>query len=204
MAPTIKELTRDRLDEAVDVLCDAFYDYPVMRFVVGEAGEDYPRRLRRLVSFFTMARFIHRDLVWALTDAEEVLAVANINRPVASRSPEALDEQRRSLWADLGADARGRYEEHGNATAKFQWPEPHFHLGMIGVRRDQAAKGHGRRLLEALHDMSFSDPDSLGVSLTTETPSNVGLYERFGYEIVGHELAGEIETWGFFRPDGSR
>jgi GNAT superfamily N-acetyltransferase len=198
---TIEALTQDRLDEAVDVLCDAFYDYPVLRFVVGDAGADYPRRLRRLIWFWTIARFVHQDLVWAVTGGDEMFAVANINLPAADRAPDALDEYRSSLWADLGQDARDRYEAHGSATDRFQYPEPNFYLGLIGVRADQSGHGHGRFLLDALHAMSLSDPDSLGVSLTTETPRNVALYQHFGYEIVGHERVGEIESWGLFRPD---
>ena len=49
--------------------------------------------------------------------------------------------------------------------------------------------------------MSESDPISRGVSLSTENPKNVSLYEHFGYRIVSHETVGEIETWGFFRED---
>jgi hypothetical protein len=39
-----------------------------------------------------------------------------------------------------------------------------------------------------------------GVSLTTEYPANVPLYERVGYTVVGHAvIAPGLETWGFFR-----
>jgi hypothetical protein len=37
------------------------------------------------------------------------------------------------------------------------------------------------------------------VSLTTEVPQNVRLYEHFGYEVVGHaRVSPELETWGLF------
>jgi GNAT superfamily N-acetyltransferase len=73
---------------------------------------------------------------------------------------------------------------------------------MIGARKSHAGKGLGRKLLEAVHALSLDDPDSCGVTLTTEDPGNLPLYEHFGYKVVGHErVSADLETWGFFRPD---
>jgi len=147
------------------------------------------------------------------------LGVANVNRPsddqlLDSRlkvtepaqpwphaSDQEVDKYRQALWAHLGRDARRRYESYGEATANFVYPEPHFHLGMIGVRGTHAQRGLGRRILDHVHALSRSHPTSVGVSLTTEDPSNVPLYEHFGYRLVGHEHVGDIETWGLFRED---
>jgi hypothetical protein len=63
----IETVNRDGFQEAVDVLSEAFFDYPVMRYVIGDVGEDYSRRLRHLVSFFTEARFTRKDLVLVST-----------------------------------------------------------------------------------------------------------------------------------------
>jgi len=200
----IQPVTREGFDEAVEVLCEAFYDYPVMRFVIGEVGDDYSRRLQKLIAFFTEARFVRNDRVLAVRDGSRMVAAANINLPGSGIAPgeaDPLEPYRDRVWADLGAAARARNEAYGEATAKFIYPEPHFHLGMIGVRRDAAGDGHGRRLLDALHEISATDPDSRGVSLTTEVPRNLTLYEHFGYRRVGHETVGGIETWGFFRSD---
>jgi len=38
-------------DAVLDVLCDAFFDYPVMRYVLGDRPE-YPRRLRTVIGLF--------------------------------------------------------------------------------------------------------------------------------------------------------
>jgi hypothetical protein len=49
--------------------------------------------------------------------------------------------------------------------------------------------------------MSETDPGSAGVSLTTEVPENVGLYEHFGYRVVGRAPVGDFQSWSMFRPD---
>ena len=180
-----------------------------MRFVIGEAGDDYARRLRRLVAFFTEARFLRDDLVLAVVVAGEMAAVANINRPRSESSglapgEDPLEPHRQDLWNDLGREARARYEAYGAAAGLSSFPEPHYHLGMIGARRRCAGQGHAGRLLNHLHDLSESHASSLGVSLATENPRNITLYEHFGYRIVSREVVGDgLETWGFFRENQS-
>ena len=205
----IKAVSRSQFDEAVDVLSEAFFDYPVMRFVIGEAGDDYPRRLRHLVSFFTQARFTRGDLVLAVVENGEMQAAANVNLPRDSpiEFPEGVDPlepYRQRVWDDLGLESRERYEAYGRAADSAPFPEPHFHLGMIGARRRATGRGHARLILDHLHALSADHPESLGVSLATELPRNLSLYEHFGYQIVSHErVSPDLETWGLFRHDDS-
>ena len=206
-----------RADEAVDVLTDAFRRYPVMLRVLGpgEAGEGEPRgaappseeRLRRLVRFFVLARALSGDPILALQAGDEILGVATLSVPGRSRSVPELDEVRVETWAALGPDAEARYRTLCAVWETFSWPERHHHLNMIGVRRGVAGRGLGRRLLDAVHHIASRDGDSAGVSLTTETASNVDLYRHVGYEVVAEgRLTAvpslglpEIRSWGLFR-----
>jgi ribosomal protein S18 acetylase RimI-like enzyme len=108
------------------------------------------------------------------------------------------------VWAELGAGARARYETFGATFAPLLPSEPHVHLNMIGTRSAARGRGHARTLLDYVHEHSVAHPRSCGVSLTTEVPANVPLYEHFGYAVTGRaRVSDEIETWAFFRPDGS-
>jgi hypothetical protein len=202
----IENLSADRVGDAAEVLADAFFDYPVMRYVIGEVGDDYPRRLRRLVEFFTVARFVRGDVVLGVRVKGRLVAVANINRPRLGATEPAtagdpLEPYRRKVWDELGAASRARYEEYGAVAARSPFPEPSFHLGMIGVRRVDTGDGHAGRLLERLHQMSGNHPESRGVSLATEMRRNLTLYEHFGYRVVSHDRVGDFETWGLFRSE---
>ncbi len=203
MAMEIRRLPPDRADEAVDVLCDAFVDYPVMRFVIGEAGNAYAQHLRTLIHFFTAARFLRNDLVMAVTTAEdEIVAVANVNLPGERESPSALEEQRARVWHELGDAARSRYEAYGETSRTFVIDHPHYHLAMLGVRRSHAGLGLARRLLDALHERSYRDRESCGVTLITEEPSHVPLYQHFGYRVIGEgRVSHELHMWAFYRGD---
>jgi GNAT superfamily N-acetyltransferase len=190
-----------RITDAVGVLCDAFSDYPVMRFVLGPEA-DYDLRLRTLVGFFVAARTLRQEPVLGVADATGSLAaVATVTLPGDRPPPPALQTLRETVWAELGDDARERYETFAAAGRRFIVDAPHHHLNMIGVRRSHAGRGLGRRLLDGVHDLARGDAASTGVSLTTERHDNVLLYEHFGYRLLGHTVvAGRLETWSLFRP----
>lgn len=58
-----------------------------------------------------------------------------------------------------------------------------------------------RVLLDHVHQLADHDPDSSGVTLSTEGSRNVPPYERFGYQHRGYaRIAPELETWSFYRP----
>jgi ribosomal protein S18 acetylase RimI-like enzyme len=199
--PTVHPLPPERVDDAVSVLCDAFREYPVMRYILGTTagGEDH---LRTLIRFFVMARVWRGEPMLAVTHGDTVAGVAVMTPPGEREPSPEMAAAREAVWKELGAEARTRYEYLGTVWQDFAIGEPHLHLNMIGVRRAHAGQGLGRRLLDAVHRLSEDDPGSGGVSLTTENPVNVALYKHFGYKVTGHRKAApDLETWGFYRPN---
>jgi GNAT superfamily N-acetyltransferase len=201
----VSKLSSAQTEDAVTVLCDAFQDYPVMRYVLGSAS-DYDRRLRTLIGFFVSARVYRNEPLLGVHDRAGTLsAVAVVSLPGQGEAPEALATRREEVWAELGKAERERYEAYGAAAAQFAITSPHYHLNMIGVRRSHVGRGLARKLLEAVHRLSDADGGSAGVSLTTETEQNLPLYEYFGYRRIGHAPIGDgLETWGFFRAAGGQ
>jgi GNAT superfamily N-acetyltransferase len=198
-SPPVAPLSLERLDDVVDVFADAFQDYPVMRFTVGPDG-DVAVRVRRLVRLFVTRRTARGGPMYGLTGADGDLTGATLlTLPVEPPPPARVEEISAAAWRDLGEAARLRYDTYAAASAFFGALPPHHHLNMIGVRRAHAGAGLGRRLLESVRRLSAEDPQSAGVSLTTENPRNVEFYRHFGYEVVGHAPVGPgLETWGMF------
>jgi len=192
----------DDVPSVVDVLCESFHDYPVMRFVLGPDCADYDQALSTLVHFFVMARVFRNETLLGLRDGADLVATALVSRPSGAESPSALRELGERVWGRLGPAAGARYMAFGAACAHFEIEVPHIHLNMIGVRRAAQGGGYGRTLLDHVHGLSRSDPASEGVTLSTEVEDNVRLYEHFGYEVLGHqEVAPGVETWGLYRRD---
>jgi GNAT superfamily N-acetyltransferase len=197
----VTKLSSAETEDVVTVLCEAFQDYPVMRYVLGSDG-DYERRLRTLIGFFVSARVYRDEPVLGVYDRSGTLAAtALMSIPDEREAPQALATRREEVWSELGAAERARYEAYGAACAQFTVASPHYHLNMIGVRRSHVGRGLARKLLEAVHRLSDADAGSSGVSLTTETERNLPLYEYFGYRLMGQAVVGDgLQTWAFFRP----
>lgn len=197
---TVTFLSPAQVEDVVTVLCDAFHDYPVMRFVLGSSKSNYEARLRTLVGFFVHARLLRNEPVLGLHDDAGMAGVALITPPGQRPEPEELSSLRERTWRQLGTAERARYEAFGEATRQFDIEAPHHHLNMIGVRKALAGQGLGRQLLEAVHQLSERDQSSVGVTLSTEAAGNVPLYRHFGYRVLGHaRVSDELETWVFVR-----
>ena len=200
----VTRLTAGDVGEIVAVFADAFRDYPVMRYTLG-VRQAYEARLPRLVELFVSSRALRTEPMFGMRDPSGALVGAAVmTSPAAPDPPQRLLELRELIWSELGADARARYEQYVTATSQFAIATPHHHLNMIGVRHAQHGRGLARVLLEAVHAVSDDDDGSSGVSLTTEVPANVALYEHFGYRVHGHaRIAHGFETWTLFRPSAS-
>ena len=206
MAPNSERLSPDAPKPStapvvVDVMCDAFRDYPVMRFVLGNAieGPDDPR-LRALVGLFVRARELRGEPMFALLEGDRAVGAATGTLPGTRPPSEAFVQLRERVWSELGPEPRARYEAFATAGEPFYPREPHHHLNMLGVRRSHAGRGLARPLLEAVHALADADPNSTGVTLSTEDPKNVPLYEHFGYVVQGHVAVGDgLESWVFCR-----
>ena len=202
---TVTTLSFDQLVEIVSVLSDAFQDYPVMRYVLGPdvpgVGAPYKVRLHRLVQLFVSGRAYRNEPMLGIRDGSGALvAAAVMSLPKSSTPLPAFIALRESVWAELGAEARSRYDAFVAAANFFAALPPHHHLNMIGVRRAQQRSGLAREVIEAVHRLASEDPESGGVSLTTERHENLSFYEHFGYKVVGHARVGpDLETWGLFR-----
>src|SRR5262245_46195329 len=198
MPARLEVLGSERAHDVASVLGDAFRAYPVMRHILGAGHGDYDRRLRLLVEFFVFARTRHTPAIGMVQDGE-LLAAAILTLPDEPPMGEEVEARRDALWEDLGDEARVRYEDYKSAASAFAIVRPHHHLNMIGVRRFAAGTGLSRPLLDAVARMSREHENSAGVSLTTEVPRNVSLYEHFGYRVQGHvRVTAALETWGMW------
>jgi len=196
---SVQRLSEKDFDEVVGVLADAFSNYPVMRFVLGPGGNTAPR-LAQLIGFFVFRRIRLGGPMFGVRDEMAALVGAAVmTLPFEPQAPADVLQKRDEVWNSLGQDCRERHDIYGAHAKTVLVSEPHHHLNMIGVRHSRHGDGLARPLLEAAIDLA-NDPNSAGLTLTTETPANVRLYQHFGFEVSGHvQIAPELETWGLFR-----
>jgi len=200
-SPVIGRLDDTCADEVTALLCEAFFDYPVMRFVLGDTP-DYAGRLVRLIGLFTAGRWLRGHPVLGLRAGDGTLQAAITMTPRgAFDTPPALVELAGATWGTLGAETKQRYATLCEAWAATEPAGEHWHVNMLGVARAAHGAGHGGRLLAAALDLAAEDPAAQAVDLTTEDAANLGFYTRRGFEVTGQRRVGPtLETWTLVAP----
>lgn len=197
----VAKLPNEDIELVVDTFCDAFSEYPVMKYVLGNTS-NYEAKYRKLIHFFVLNRVLKNEYMFGINDQGELKAVATVSVPYKIIEVPELELAREKIWQELGNEARSRYEQFGTICSQFDVESPHIHLNMIGVRKNAQGLGLGRLLLEHVHNLSSELEESKGVTLSTEVPENVDFYKYFGYEIIGQaEVGNAFTTWNFFRPN---
>lgn len=78
-------------------------------------------------------------------------------------------------------------------------PEPHYYLQTIGIHPEFLGQGLASRLIRPF----LNKADDQGMSSYTETmtPSNMGLYEHFGFKCVEQVAVPktQLKIWAFYR-----
>lgn len=197
----IQRLDESHLPQIVDVYYEAFKNYPVMKFIIGSAGDDYDIHLRLLIELFVTKRLMRGGPVLGIATDGNLVACASVTPPQKKNADERLKDIEKTIWGKLHQEAQNRYEALCKLWDGFKVEDPHYHINMIGVRSSYKSQGLGSKLLKEVHQMSSDDSDSCGVTLTTEDPANVSFYQRHGYNLEGHFIFSEaLESWCFFRP----
>ncbi len=195
----VERVPRADADPVIDVLCESFREYPVMRFVLGEEG-DYDARLRRMIGLFVTARTLLDDVIFGIRDAGELVAVATTSNPARPPHPD-FAALRDAVWNELGPESAARYQRCVTAWQSMESQVPQLHVNMIGVRRAYQTLRLGSKLLDAVHALAEMVPGYEGVSLTTEEPRNVRFYQNRGYRVIGNaRISSDLEAWSFLRP----
>jgi GNAT superfamily N-acetyltransferase len=195
----VARLNSSDVPDVVSVLCEAFFDYPVMRHVLGEVG-DYARRLNVLIGMFVAARALREDPIFGIRDSAALVAAMTTSNPAEAPHPDFAAVQA-AAWQRLGADAQARYDSCVQAWNSIALAEPQLHVNMIGVRDRYRGTGLAGRLLDEVHGLCEQSTFAQGVSLTTEVTRNVDFYRRRGYEVTGEmRITDALTTWNMFRP----
>lgn len=200
----VEHLSWAHKTEAVEALAFAFQDYPVMRYVLKDAGSKYGEYLRALIGFFVDSRLMREWPLLGVRWEGRLAAVAAVNSPGKKPRPKELQDAYRRMTELIGPDATSRLEAFERATGGLV-PDTLFHyLGMVGVRPEWRGRGLAGKLIHHLHALSEADPLSTGVCLSTEDAANVPLYRHLGYRVVGEADVGDIHTWTMFRRNEER
>lgn len=198
--PIVVQLEAEDQERVVKILTAAFYDYPVMRYVLEQERPDYDHKLTAMVGFFTEVRYLKGWPPFGVFHHGRMVATALVNPLTNPPGPPELRQAFKDLAAEIGSAAMDRLTAYEDTCEQMEPDAPHYYLGMIGVLPTHQGKGYARLLIEHLHNVVDKNPESAGICLNTEKANNVPLYRYLGYEVIGEAEVGPLHTWCMFRP----
>lgn len=194
----VRRVTRHDVEPVVDALVSAFGGDPLMGFLFGKDWERQPH----VGEFFRILLDVRVALAMPAICAEDdgtILGAAmgyDVSRP-------AWHATHTEKWARLLAAVDGleeRLGEYGALADRFEPSQPHYYLGVIGVRAGRQGGGIGGVLLESFCTLSARDPRSAGVYLETANEASLRFYLKSGFVLRGDGvLGGDTKLWCVFR-----
>jgi ribosomal protein S18 acetylase RimI-like enzyme len=92
------------------------------------------------------------------------------------------------------------FVSHTDKHHKESAPMPHYYLFVLGVKPSAQGKGVGAFLLKSM--LERIDEEKMPTYLETQKESNVGLYQKFGFEVAAQGAFPKLEglhNWGMLR-----
>jgi len=181
----IYKLKKENASEATKVLTDAFYDDPLLRYVCEFEGNRLGKTSYIIKSVLSLG--IHYGEVWAL--GNPVIAGAAIWMPPDFKGISLFRSLRTGIFFEkyvLGKSAAKRYSVFNATTDDLHHKiakMPHWYLFVIGIKPSLQGKGLGTKLIK--HMLARTDEEKVPVFLTAPNPTNIGYYEKLGFNVMG-------------------
>ena len=197
---SIINISKDRLEEATDVLAKAFEDDPVINYFLFGHGDDYQEKLRELFRYQCLMYAEMRLPIFGSVKNSEITGIACLSVPDKKKRPDSLIEVDKKFEQSMEQESFDRIKRYMNLNKKHTPSVPHHYLAALGVHPDFQGQGFGRLLLEKVFELSGYHGTSTGVFLETATIENVEMYEHFGYDLLATEkLDGIVDLWYMFK-----
>ena len=203
-AVAVRELSAAEMERAAGVLARGMRDNPLH---VQAFGPDPEVRERTLTRMFrgVLPNYGPKGVIlgaFSTAEPETLVGVCGMVRP--GRCQPGPGERLRllpGLAAGSGAGGTARLLSWTGAWSRFDPPEPHWHLGPVGVERHLQGRGIGSALLRSC--LARIAGERSAAYLETDKRENVRFYERFGFTVRIEAPVLGVPNWFMIRPEES-
>ncbi|MFC1946789.1 GNAT family N-acetyltransferase [Chloroflexota bacterium] len=199
---SIISITKDTLEEAIEVLARAFEDDPIINYFLSGHTDDHQEMLREIFRYQCLM-YIEMGLpIFGTSQNSRITGISCLSVPEKKDRPDSLIETDKEFEISMGPDSFGRVKHYMILNKKHTPEGPHHYLAALGVHPDFQGQGFARLLMERVNEISENHDTSKGVYLETAKLKNVEMYKHFGYNLLATEkLDGIVDLWYMFRPD---
>ncbi|MEA3018592.1 MAG: hypothetical protein QOI47_116 [Actinomycetota bacterium] len=190
----VRQVTASDLPRVSEALGKAFWDDPVMRFIIPPGKPD--SRLRALMRIEAKSSLQH-DTAWMTADG----AAAALWKP-PGKWKSTNGELLRTLPGVI-ASLRGGFllglSVLGAVEKKHPTHPPHWYLAVLGTETEAQGRGCGSAVLQPV--LERCDREAVPAYLESSKESNIPFYERHGFRVTEKVALpkGGPSVWGMWR-----
>ena len=199
--PSLRQLTRPDLDRAIEVESLAFQEDPLWRYLIANPARrlEAARRFQR--PFFRVA--LERGRLFGVGDP--LAGVAIWSKPGEADAGFAVLARAgflRTLLSPLAPAffrAGPIFGQFGRMQRQYA-PQPHYYLNTIAILPEAQGQGLASYLIRPF--LARADREHVAAYTETMTPSNVPLYEHYGFRCQEEYRVPNttLSIWSFYRP----
>ena len=176
---------KNDLDRLAEVAADAYQDYPLHNWFMGDKYDEVASKLLMQISLKTMTE----DAV-IYADSEEINGFAawlpfgfTGNKAI----PFLLSGGLKLIFhSGLGIiDRLSAYENYAMGLKKEYTDNYDWYLFNLSIKKDAQGKGIASKLMRPM--LQFCDDERMVVYLETNKEANVGLYRHYGFDLMKEE-----------------
>jgi ribosomal protein S18 acetylase RimI-like enzyme len=193
-------LTVKERDAGADVLGRAFAEYELLRYYFPD--ETQRRTAADTLGFMAVSVCLRYGEVYGTSEKLEAVATWLPPGKTHLSGWQIMRSVPPSILSRFGRQGAGRIRAYGRYVDDLRRrliPYPHWYLDMIGVNPPYQGQGFCSRLVRPV--LERIDRDGMPCYLETNAEKNVGIYRRFGFQVIAeNKMPGlELTTYAMLR-----
>ena len=199
----ITVLTREQIDEAVEVMLTAFKDEALTSSWLDLTDPKLKSAYAVIVKIIYTIHLDAGDPIYAALEKGRVVGTAGLTTP--DRKKNRLKAAARfmrnlpRLLPLLPSVLRSLLMLYRATKPPAELPKNYCTLEILAIAPGYQGRGIGRLLIEEINRNHLGVKDYSGIYLLTGEDKNVKIYERFGYKVVEKRVLKGITAYHMFR-----
>ncbi len=181
------------------LLYHTYRDDPLFQHILDSERKGYLQRVRACTRELASSYFTENMPVIGLLDGDRLTGVAFV-----SCNEKADEVTNRFLWRarmllSIGYGCTESYLNYHQNLSDSTNKSRSYLLPLVGVHPDYRQQGHGRRLLQAVHDLCDLDQESNGSVISLSDRSLLPFFNELGYSSHSTMSLGSFSQTLLFR-----
>lgn len=195
-----------RIDErfsrqARSLLYHSYKDEPSYKYLLDSERPGYTQRIRATIREMIRLHFDRGEFVFGVIHKQEqrLLGVAFFSDLELRRDITQQMLWRMKMILTAGFAGTKRYVSYYRDVQESLPAKNHRMVSLIGIHPDFQKQGLGKKLLDAIHEITDKDQNSIGLFLDTGNTRYLDFYKTLGYEVYTELPLGPLKEFVLLR-----